>query len=89
MKLEFSRCIILLEGKPPYKGKKVVYYEDPRFKDKQFLEVPEFKKLMSNVRRLPSNQINGIEHKKKNSLEAVKEIDVLKVIPSNYDVFAI
>ncbi len=88
-KLEFSRCIVLLEGKPPYKGKKVVYYEDPRFKNKQFLPIPEFKSLMKTVRRLPSNKVSRLASvHKKSALEAVKEVDVLKAIPSNYDMFA-
>ncbi len=87
-KLEFSRCIVLLEGKPPYKGKKVVYYEDPRFKNKQFLPIPKFEKLMRTVHRLPSNRILRNGQSKKSALEAVKEIDVMKVIPANYDLFA-
>lgn len=86
MKLEFSRCIVLLEGKSAYKGKKVVYYEDPRFKDKSFLAIPEYKKLENIMKSLPSNKI---VHKlsEKSSKEIVEEIDVKKAIPSNYDVF--
>ena len=57
MKLEFSRCIVLLEGKPPYKGKKVVYYEDPRFKDKSFMKIPEFDYLKRMMKTLPSNRV--------------------------------
>lgn len=87
MKLEFSRCIILLEGKPPYKGKKVVYYEDPRFKDKQFLEVPEFKKLEKAIRALPSNKISRAVPKK-TAKEIVEGIDIKKEISADFDVFA-
>lgn len=86
MKLEFSRCIVLLEGKSAYKGKKVVYYEDPRFKDKSFLPVPEYKKLENIMKSLPSNKI---VHKvaEKSAKELVEEIDVKKAVPSDYDVF--
>jgi len=90
MKLEFSRCIVLLEGKPPYKGKKVVYYEDPRFRNKQFLPIPEVKKLEKTIRTLPSNRIARIAQKKatiKTARENVEGIDVKKVIPSDFDVF--
>lgn len=87
MKLEFSRCIVLLEGKPPYKGKKVVYYEDPRFKDKQFLEIPEFKKLEKRIRTLPSNRISRVAPKK-TAKEVVEGIDIKKEIPADFDVFA-
>ncbi len=87
MKLDFSRCIVLLEGKPPYKGKKVVYYEDPRFKDKSFLDVPDFKKMEQVMRTLPSNKII---HKlpEKSAREIVEGIDVKQSISADFDVFA-
>lgn len=87
-KLEFSRCIVLLEGKPPYKGKKVVYYEDPRFKDKQFLPVKGFNDLMKAVHRLPSARAAIAKQKSdagKKSGE--KEMAVIDELPSNYDPF--
>lgn len=87
-KLEFSRCIVLLEGKPPYKGKKVVYYEDPRFKDKQFLPIKGFNDLMKAVQRLPSARAAIAKQKddaKKTSSE--KEMAVLDELPLNYDPF--
>lgn len=87
-KLEFSRCIVLLEGKPPYKGKKVVYYEDPRFKDKQFLPVKGFNDLMKAVQRLPSARAAIAKQKsdaEKTSGE--KEMAVLDELPLNYDPF--
>ena len=87
MKLEFSRCIVLLEGKPPYKGKKVVYYEDPRFKDKSFMKIPEFDYLKRMMKTLPSNRV---VHKVpvKTPKEVVEGIDVQQSISADYDVFA-
>ena len=86
MKLEFSRCIVLLEGKPPYKGKKVVYYEDPRFKDKSFSTVPDFEFLKKLMKTLPSNRI---VHKlpEKTAKEIVEGIDIKQAVPADYDVF--
>lgn len=87
MKLEFSRCIVLLEGKSPYKGKKVVYYEDPRFKDKSFMKIPEFDYLKRMMKTLPSNRV---VHKVpvKTPKEVVEGIDVQQSISADYDVFA-
>lgn len=55
MKLEFSRAIIMNQGMPPYKGKKVVYYEDPRFKNKAFMKIPEMDWIKEQITKLPSN----------------------------------
>ncbi len=55
MKLEFNRFILITQGMAPYKGKKVVYYEDPRFKSISFLPIPELEHLMKRIRKLPSN----------------------------------
>ena len=55
MKLEFSRAIIMNQGMPPYKGKKVVYYEDPRFKNKAFMKIPEMDWIRCQITKLPSN----------------------------------
>lgn len=87
MKLEFSRCVVLLEGKSPYKGKKVVYYEDPRFKDKSFMKIPEFDYLKKMMKTLPSNRV---VHKVpvKTPKEVVEGIDVQQSISADYDVFA-
>ncbi len=56
MKLEFNRFILLTQGMAPYKGKKVVYYEDPRFKHISFLPIPELDHLMKRIKKLPSNR---------------------------------
>lgn len=87
MKLDFSNCIVLLEGKPPYKGKKVVYYEDPRFKDKAWQPVPDFEYIKRMMKHLPSNKK---VHKKTETkpIEVVNGIDVKKSISANFDVFA-
>ena len=55
MKLEFSRAIIMNQGMPPYKGKKVVYYEDPRFKNKAFMKIPDMDWIKKQITKLPSN----------------------------------
>ena len=116
MKLEFSRAIIMNQGMPPYKGKKVVYYEDPRFKTKAFMPVPDFKLIMNDLKKLPSNRtakrtstdnkaetkvnsesskpdllLNTTPAPKESIQEAISKveaIDVIRVIPANYDVFA-
>jgi type IV secretion system protein VirD4 len=64
MKLEFNRLIVINQGMPPYKGKKVVYYEDPRFKTKAFLKVPSMKWIKKQMNQLPSNT-----KKKRSSIE--------------------
>ena len=116
MKLEFSRAIIMNQGMPPYKGKKVVYYEDPRFKTKAFMPVPDFKLIMNDLKKLPSNRtakrtstdnkaetkvnsesskpdllLNTTPASKESIQEAISKveaIDVIRVIPADYDVFA-
>ena len=131
MKLEFSRAIIMNQGMPPYKGKKVVYYEDPRFKTKAFMPVPDFKVIMNQIKGLPSNRLKknltgGLGGKRSDPLgervatnkvgaqgetspsskdlilntkpvekestqqaiERIEAIDVIRVIPADYDVFA-
>lgn len=90
MKLEFSRCIILLEGKPPYKGKKVVYYEDPRFKDHAFMKEPEFRDVMNGLEKLPSRMKARTSSARASILESIRlveSVDVLKLIPADYDIF--
>ena len=116
MKLEFSRAIIMNQGMPPYKGKKVVYYEDPRFKTKAFMPVPDFKLIMNDLKKLPSNRtakrtstdnkaetkVNSESSKPdlllnttlapkesiQEAISKVEAIDVIRVIPADYDVFA-
>ena len=56
MKLEFSRAIIMNQGMPPYKGKKVVYYEDPRFKNKSFMKIPDINWIMKQMEGFPSHK---------------------------------
>lgn len=82
MKLNYSRCLVLIEGNAPYKGKKVVYYEDPRFKDKAWLPVPDFEYFKKTWRTMPSNKIV-----RKTPIEEVQEIEVEKEIPSDFDIF--
>ena len=127
MKLEFSRAIIMNQGMPPYKGKKVVYYEDPRFKTKAFMPVPDFKVIMNQIKGLPSNRkakkqalraasepAEGVatnevgaqgetspsskdlilntkpveKESTQQAIERIEAIDVIRVIPADYDVFA-
>jgi type IV secretion system protein VirD4 len=37
MKMTMDQMILLSQGRPPYRGKKCVYYEDPRFKEKAMM----------------------------------------------------
>ncbi|MBR5866904.1 MAG: type IV secretory system conjugative DNA transfer family protein, partial [Spirochaetaceae bacterium] len=87
MKLEYSRNIILLEGKATYRGKKVVYYEDPRFKNKAFMELPKFAYMQKMWKRLPSNRIVR-KAVTKTPKEIVEGIDIQNAISSDFDVFA-
>ncbi len=64
MKLEFNRLIVINQGMPPYKGKKVVYYEDPRFKDKAWQPLPDDRKIFYHIKKLPSN-LNSYQRLKK------------------------
>ena len=88
MKLEFSRAIIMNQGMPPYKGKKVVYYEDPRFKNKAFLEVPSMDWIRRQMKSLPSNKI---KHKDESpiakTIKEVESVSISRLVPANYDPF--
>ena len=88
MKLEFSRAIIMNQGMPPYKGKKVVYYEDPRFKNKAFLEIPNMDWIRRQMKSLPSNKI---KHKDESPIaKTIKEVESVRIsrlVPANYDPF--
>lgn len=88
MKLEFSRAIIMNQGMPPYKGKKVVYYEDPRFKNKAFLEIPSMDWIRRQMKSLPSNKI---KHKDESpiakTIKEVESISISRLVPANYDPF--
>ena len=86
MKLEYSRNIILMEGKPAYRGKKVVYYEDPRFKDKAFMEPPKWAYMQRTWKTLPSNRI-AKKTISKTPKEIVQGIDIQNAITSDFDVF--
>lgn len=88
MKLEFSRAIIMNQGMPPYKGKKVVYYEDPRFKNKAFLEIPNMDWIRRQIKSLPSNKI---KHKDESpiakTIKEVESVSISRLVPANYDPF--
>lgn len=89
MKLEFSRAIIFNQGMPPYKGKKVVYYEDPRFKNKAFMKIPDMEKIMKGIKKLPSNQkkkddFNFQIEKAKKEIQSASEI---KTISADFSPF--
>ena len=86
MKLNYSRCLVLIENNPPYKGKKVVYYEDPIFKDKAWQTVPTMEQIRKIMKTLPSNRI---VHKvsEKTPMEVVQGIDIKNEIPADFDVF--
>ena len=91
MKLEFSRAIIFNQGMPPYKAKKVVYYEDPRFRDKAFLKIPDMKAIRKGMAVLPSNRKKAARDSEDALQKAIREVqmtNVIKVIPSDFDPFS-
>ena len=55
MKLDFTRAIIFNQGMPPYKAKKVVYYEDPRFCKRAWQTPPSMTLVLSKLKKLPSH----------------------------------
>jgi type IV secretion system protein VirD4 len=54
MKLPPDQLVLLTQGKPPYIGKKCVYYEDPRFKDR--LLKPAFTTRKGALQRCTHNK---------------------------------
>lgn len=94
MKLEFNRAIIFNQGMPPYKGKKVVYYEDKRFRNKAFMKVPEMALIQKGLRTLPSNirkrksRINQDGTKSvRQEIEETENTVVINEIDSSFDIF--
>lgn len=92
MKLEFNRAIIFNQGMPPYKGKKVVYYEDPRFKNKTFIKVPDMQKIKDMMKKLPSHRkkyfkINDLEKSLENTEKKIEGVEVKKIIPNDFNIF--
>ncbi len=87
MKLEFNSLIVLNQGQPPYRGKKVVYYEDPRFKNKSFRKTPEMKDIYSLMKTLPSRRKKHILIKNavsiKEKIQEVEGFEVKKVIKAD------
>ena len=91
MKLEFNRAIIFNQGMSPYKGKKVVYYEDPRFKNKSFLPTPDMKDVTARLKKLPSHKKKHITFKDDSIQKAIKKMTAFKAedaIPSDFSLFA-
>ena len=89
MKLEFSRAIIMNQGMPPYKGKKVVYYEDPRFKNKAFLPIPSMEWIRRQIKALPSNRTRHKDESPiKKAIELVSGITVSRIADGGTDLFA-
>jgi type IV secretion system protein VirD4 len=55
MKLPPSDAVIFNQGMPPYMAKKVVYYMDPRFKDRTGFKAPSTRdELLAEAAGLPS-----------------------------------
>lgn len=90
MKMDFSRCLVFNQGMPPYKGKKVVYYEDPRFKDKAFGKVPEMNAISARLKKLPSHHKKhfNVESSIQRTIERIEKIEVTQSIPGDFDIFA-
>ena len=62
----------------PYKGKKVVYYEDPRFKNKAFLPLPEMSEVFYRIKKLPSNNSRYEKLKKLKAQQAIQAIEAVE-----------
>lgn len=92
MKLEFNRAIIMNQGMPPYKAKKVVYYEDPRFKGKSFLPTPDMKEVTARLKKLPSHKRKRFvavqESTIQKAIKKIQKVDVLDAIPAEFSLFA-
>lgn len=78
MKLEFNRLIVFNQGMPPYKGKKVVYYEDPRFKTKAWKVIPDDKEIFYHIEHLTSNNKAFKRLKKIKMEERIKNIEAVE-----------
>ena len=89
MKMDFSRCIVFNGQMPPYKGKKVVYYEDPRFKDKAFRKVPGMNEISARLKKLPSHKRKhlNVESSIQRTIERIEKVEVKQSIPGDYDIF--
>lgn len=91
MKLEFNRAIIFNQGMSPYKGKKVVYYEDPRFKNKSFLPTPDMKDVTARLKKLPSHKKKHVTFKDDSIQKAIKKMTAFRAedaIPAEFSLFA-
>ena len=91
MKLEFNRAIIFNQGMSPYKGKKVVYYEDPRFKSLSFLPTPDIKAVTARLKKLPSHKKKHIVVSNNTLQKTIKQIEAFNaedIIPAEFNLFA-
>ena len=91
MKLEFNRAIIFNQGMSPYKGKKVVYYEDPRFKNKAFKPTPVESFTKAQMKKLPSHKRRHIvfyDSSIQNSIKKIQAVNAQDVIPAEFNLFA-
>ena len=91
MKLEFNRAIIFNQGMAPYKGKKVVYYEDPRFKNKSFLTTPDIATCTARMKKLPSHKKRHLIPADDSIAKAIKRISAVNaedIIPAEFNLFA-
>ncbi len=95
MKLEFNRAIIFNQGMSPYKGKKVVYYEDPRFKGKSFRPTPEIEDIEMRLKKLPSHKKQRVSYKTdsfdksvEKKIEKVKAVEAQDIITPEFNLFS-
>lgn len=95
MKLEFNRAIIFNQGMPPYKGKKVVYYEDPRFKGKSWRPTPEMEDIEERLKKLPSHKKQRVSYKAdsfdksvEKKIEKVKAVEAQDIITPEFNLFS-
>lgn len=91
MKLDFSKAVVMVQNQPPYKAKKVVYYADPRFKNKNFLKTPNLKFTQKRLRRLPSfikvKEIAKNNSSVQESINKIEAVEVKQIFAEDFNLF--
>ena len=94
MRLEFNRCIVIIQGKGQYKGKKVVYYEDPRFRKKAWRVTPNLEAVNYRLNKLPSKRKKKYLLKSDEFIKRYEEakikiesVEVMDEIPNDFVLF--
>ena len=67
-----------------------MYYEDPRFKDKAFLKIPEMDWINKQIRSLPSNHIKRKDEQAiKKAIREIEGVNITRMFSGETDLFAI